>query len=108
MTVRVVFRVTVLRAVAILSLTSLVSLPLLSVLYPLFHHILGSPFLLVFAFFLLRGYFTSIVSTQRAPPSFTQHLEAAPSNPPDSSAHYNLRLFHPQLLDMAQPRRRHR
>ena len=106
MTVRVVFRVTVLRAVAILSLTSLVSLPLLSVLYPLFHHILGSPFLLVFAFFLLRGYFTSIVSTQRARASFKQNLEAATINPRDSSAHYNLGLIHQQRGELDQARER--
>ncbi len=106
MTVRVVFRVTVLRAGAILLLTLLVSLPLVRVLYPLFHHILGSPFLLVFAFFLLRGYFTEIVSTQRARASFKQNLEAATINPRDSSAHYNLGLIHQQRGELDQARER--
>jgi len=105
-TVRVVFRVPVLRAIAILLLTSLVSLPLVRVFYPLFHHILGSPFLLVFAFFLLRGYFSSIVSTQRARASFKQNLEAATINPRDSSAHYNLGLIHQQRGELDQARER--
>jgi tetratricopeptide (TPR) repeat protein len=106
MTVRVVFRVTVLRAVAVVLLTSLTSLPLLKVLYPLFHHILGSPFLLVFAFFLLRGYFSEIVSTQRARASFKQNLEAATINPRDSSAHYNLGLIHQKRGELDQARER--
>jgi hypothetical protein len=105
-TVRVVFRVPVLRAIAIFLLTALVSLPIVRIFYPLFHHILGSPFLLVFAFFLLRGYFSGIVSTQRARASFKQNLEAATINPRDSSAHYNLGLIHQQRGELDQARER--
>jgi tetratricopeptide (TPR) repeat protein len=105
-TVRVVFRVPVLRAIAIFLLTSLTSLPLSLVLYPIFRTVVGSPFLLLFAFFLLRGYFSSIVSTQRARASFKQNLEAATINPRDSSAHYNLGLIHQQRGELDQARER--
>jgi tetratricopeptide (TPR) repeat protein len=106
MTVRIVFRVTVLRAVAIALLTALGGLPLSSVLYPLFHGVLGSPFLLLFAFFLLRGYFNEVVGTQRARAAFKQNLEAATINPRDSSAHYNLGLIHHQRGELDQARER--
>ncbi|HSP63703.1 MAG TPA: tetratricopeptide repeat protein [Pyrinomonadaceae bacterium] len=105
-TVRVVFRVPVLRAIAVFLLTSLTSLPLSFVLYPMFRTVVGSPFLLLFAFFLLRGYFASIVSTQRARASFKQNLEAATINPRDSSAHYNLGLIHQQRGELDQARER--
>jgi len=105
-TVRVVFRVPVLRAVTILLLTSLTSLPFSFILYPLFHTVLGSPFLLLFAFFLLRGYFSEIVGNQRARASFKQNLEAATINPRDSSAHYNLGLIHQQRGELDQARER--
>jgi len=105
-TVRVVFRVPVLRALAILMLTSLASVPLSFVLYPMFHTVLGSPFLLLFAFFLLRGYFTEIVSGQRARAAFKHNLEAATINPRDSSAHYNLGLIHQQRGEFDQARER--
>ena len=106
MTVRVVFRVPALRAIAIFLLTSLTSLPLSFVLYPIFRTVVGSPFLLLFAFFLLRGYFSGIVSTQRARASFKQNLEAATINPRDSSAHYNLGLIHQQRGELDQARER--
>jgi tetratricopeptide (TPR) repeat protein len=105
-TVREVFRVSVLRSFAILLLTGLASLPLTLILYPLFGRIIGSPFLLIFAFFLLRGYFTGIVSTQRARAAFKQNLEAATINPRDSSAHYNLGLIHQQRGELDQARER--
>jgi tetratricopeptide (TPR) repeat protein len=94
--VRVLFRVSILRSMAILALAGIISFPLSAILYPLFGHIMGSPFLLVFAFLLLRGYFNEIVSTQRARAAFKQNLEAATINPRDSSAHYNLGLIHQQ------------
>ena len=105
-TVRVVFRVPVLRAIAILLLTALASLPLSAVLYPMFRTVLGSPFLLLFAFFLLRGYFSGIVSNQRARAAFKHNLEAATINPRDSSAHYNLGLIHQQRGELDQARER--
>jgi len=105
-TVRVVFRIPVLRAIAIFLLSSLISLPLSFVLYPIFRTVVGSPFMLLFGFFLLRGYFSGIVSTQRARASFKQNLEAATINPRDSSAHYNLGLIHQQRGELDQARER--
>lgn len=104
--VRVIFRVSIIRSVAILALAGLISLPLARVLYPLFGHIIGSPFLLVFVFLLLRGYFTEIVSTQRARAAFKHNLEAATINPRDSSAHYNLGLIHQQRGELSEARER--
>ncbi len=104
--VREVFRVSVLRSVAILLLAGLASFPLSLILYPLFGRIVGSPFLLIFAFFLLRGYFNEIVSNQRARAAFKQNLEAATINPRDSSAHYNLGLIHQQRGELDQARER--
>lgn len=104
--VRIIFRVSILRAIAILALAGVVSLPLAGILYPLFGHIVGSPFLLVFVFLLLRGYFTEVVSTQRARAAFKQNLEAATINPRDSSAHYNLGLIHQQRGELSEARER--
>jgi tetratricopeptide (TPR) repeat protein len=104
--VRELFRVSVIRALAILTLAAIVSLPLSAVMYPLFRHIMGSPFLFLFVFLLLRGYFTEIVSTQRARTAFKQNLEAATINPRDSSAHYNLGLIHQNRGELDQARER--
>jgi tetratricopeptide (TPR) repeat protein len=104
--VRVLFRVSILRSIAILTLAGIASFPLSLILYPLFGHILGSPFLLIFVFLLLRGYFTEIVSTQRARAAFKQNLEAATINPRDSSAHYNLGLIHQQRGELSEARER--
>jgi tetratricopeptide (TPR) repeat protein len=105
-TVREVFRVSILRSVTITLLTGLASLPLTAILYPMFGKIVGSPFLLIFAFLLLRGYFSGVVSTQRARAAFKQNLEAATINPRDSSAHYNLGLIHQQRGELDQARER--
>ncbi|MEK6335109.1 MAG: tetratricopeptide repeat protein [Acidobacteriota bacterium] len=105
-TVREVFRVSILRSVTITLLTGLASLPLAAILYPMFGKIVGSPFLLIFAFLLLRGYFTGVVSTQRSRAAFKQNLEAATINPRDSSAHYNLGLIHQQRGELDQARER--
>ena len=104
--VREVFRVSILRSLTITLLTLLASLPLMLILYPLFGRIIGSPFLLIFAFLLLRGYFSGVVSTQRARAAFKQNLEAATINPRDSSAHYNLGLIHQQRGELDQARER--
>src|SRR6185369_147900 len=56
--------------------------------------------------FLLRGYFSSIVSNQRARAAFKQNLEAATVNPRDSSAHYNLALIHQQRGELSEARER--
>jgi tetratricopeptide (TPR) repeat protein len=57
---------------------------------------LTSPFLLILVFFVLRGFFSEIVSTQRARENFQQNLKAATLNPADASAHYNLGLIFQQ------------
>ena len=57
-------------------------------------------------FLLLRGYFTGIVSNQRARVAFKQNLEAATINPRDSSAHYNLGLIHQQRGEFSEARER--
>ena len=105
-TVHLVFRVSILRSLSIGLLTSLASLPLSLILYPLFGRIMGSPFMLLMLFFLLRGYFSEIVSSQRARAAFKQNLEAATINPRDSSAHYNLGLIHQQRGELDQARER--
>jgi tetratricopeptide (TPR) repeat protein len=104
--IRELFRVSIIRTLAILILAAIVSLPLSRILYPLFGHIMGSPFLFLFVFLLLRGYFTEIVSMQRARAGFKQNLEAATINPRDSSAHYNLALIHQNRGELDQARER--
>lgn len=104
--VRETFRLSWPRSVAAFFLSALASFPLSVMLFPLFSHIVGSPFLLLFAFLLLRGYFQGVVSTQRARTAFKQNLEAATVNPRDSSAHYNLGLIHQTRGELDQARER--
>jgi tetratricopeptide (TPR) repeat protein len=68
--------------------------------------ILGSPFLLLMLFFLLRGYLGEVTRAQRARESFKQNLEAATLNPADASAHYNLGLIHQQRGELDSARER--
>jgi tetratricopeptide (TPR) repeat protein len=103
---REVFRFSVLRSLIVFVLVSLGSFPLATILFPIFGRVVGSPFLLIFLFFLLRGYFAGIVSTQRARTAFKQNLEAATINPRDSSAHYNLGLIHQNRGELDQARER--
>jgi tetratricopeptide (TPR) repeat protein len=77
-----------------------------SVLMPIFGTVLGSPFLLILLFILLRGYFTDMTRGQRARASFKQNLEAATLNPADASAHYNLGLIHQQRNELDEARKR--
>ena len=78
--------------------------PLLAVVQVLF----ASPFLLVLAFLLARGYFEAAMRTQRARASFRQNLEAATLNPADASAHYNLGLIHVDRKELSEARERFR
>src|SRR6185503_5092360 len=105
-TVRKVFRLSILRSLAVLALTYTAALALSPVWTWLFTSVIGSPFLLLMLFFLLRGYFGSVVSTQRARTAFKQNLEAATINPRDSSAHYNLALIHQTRGELDQARER--
>ena len=92
--VREVFRVSLLKSVAI-CVSSLVAVFIVSPVWNwLFSHVVGSPFLFFLVFMLLRGYFSEFMSQQRAKASFKQNLESATLNPADASAHYNLGLIH--------------
>ena len=104
--VRVVFRASWLRALAIVvvggvvySIATLAGLGIISTL-------LASPFLLLLLFFFFRGYFTDMMRTQRARAAFRQNLEAATLNPADASAHYNLGLIHLQRKELTEARQR--
>ena len=105
-TIRKVFRLSILRSLAVLGLTYAAAFALSPVWTLLFTTVVGSPFLLLMMFFLLRGYFGSVVSTQRARGAFKQNLEAATINPRDSSAHYNLGLIHQTRSELDQARER--
>jgi len=104
--VRKVFRLSFLRSMVVVVLGYGAALVLSPIWLWLFTRVIGSPFILLMLFFLLRGYFTGIVGTQRARGAFKQNLEAATINPRDSSAHYNLGLIHQQRgeLDLARER----
>ena len=104
--VRTVFRISVLRAVAVLLVSGGFMLLTARLWTLLLTRVLVSPFLLLMLFFLLRGYFQGIMQTQRARASFKQNLEASTLNPADASAHYNLGLIYQQRgeLDAARER----
>src|SRR6267154_6286430 len=105
-TVYVVFRISVLRTIVVGMLGTGAALILSQTLYGVFHTLLASPFIMLMLFLLLRGYFTGIVSNQRARVAFKQNLEAATINPRDSSAHYNLALIHQQRGEFSEARER--
>jgi tetratricopeptide (TPR) repeat protein len=104
--IRVVLRLSVLRSIMVMVLSSMLMLPASVFLMPVFSLILGSPFLLLMVFLVLRGYFSDVMRNQRARESFRQNMEAATLNPADASAHYNLALIHQQRgeLDAARER----
>ena len=106
LSVKEVFRISALRAIAV-SACSLVIVFIISPIWAqLFSHLLGSPFLLILMFILLRGYFTDFLGQHRARAAFRQNLESATLNPADASAHYNLGLIHQSRgeLDAARER----
>jgi tetratricopeptide (TPR) repeat protein len=104
--VREVFRLAVWRSLIIVLSSGLLTIITSRVMMPIFGTVLGSPFLLILLFILLRGYFADVTRGQRARASFKQNLEAATLNPADASAHYNLGLIHQQRgeLDAARER----
>jgi tetratricopeptide (TPR) repeat protein len=104
--IRKVFRLSFLRSITIVLLSYVAALILSPIWALLFTRLVGSPFLLLLLFLLLRGYFSGIVGTQRARAAFKQNLEAATINPRDSSAHYNLGLIHQQRGELDQARER--
>lgn len=103
---RKVFRLSLGRSLAVVVLSYVGAFILSPIWALLFTRIIGSPFILLIVFLLLRGYFTSIVSNQRARAAFKQNLEAATINPRDSSAHYNLGLIHQQRGELNEARER--
>jgi tetratricopeptide (TPR) repeat protein len=105
--VRESLRVSWVRAAAVL-VGSAVVMFLASPLLGFAHALLASPFLLVIAFLLVRGYLTDAMRTQRARASFRQNLEAATLNPADASAHYNLGLIHLDRKELTEARARFR
>lgn len=104
--VRKVFRLSLVRSIAVIVLSYIGAIVLSPIWTLLFTRVIGSPFILLMLFFLLRGYFTGIVSNQRARAAFKQNLEAATINPRDSSAHYNLGLIHQNRGELDQARER--
>jgi tetratricopeptide (TPR) repeat protein len=104
--VRKVFRLSLGRSLAVVSLSYAGAFILSPLWALLFTRLIGSPFILLMLFLLLRGYFSSIVSNQRARAAFKQNLEAATINPRDSSAHYNLGLIHQQRGEFSEARER--
>ncbi|MCA1815202.1 MAG: tetratricopeptide repeat protein [Acidobacteria bacterium] len=104
--VREVFRFSWLRAALVVLLSGVLMIPATFVMAFLLSHVLGSPFLMLLMFFLLRGYFGDVVRTQRARASFRQNLEAATLNPADASAHYNLGLIHLSRKELDPARER--
>lgn len=103
---RVTMRLSWLRAVLIVCVSSALVFPASFVLMPIFSRILASPFLLLLLFLLFRGYFSELTRSHRARESFRQNLEAATLNPADSSAHYNLGLIHQQRGEIEAARER--
>jgi tetratricopeptide (TPR) repeat protein len=104
--VRKVFRLSLGRSVAVVAISYAGAFILSPIWALLFTRIIGSPFILLIVFLLLRGYFSGIVSNQRARAAFKQNLEAATINPRDSSAHYNLGLIHQQRGELNEARER--
>ncbi len=106
MAVRAVLRVSIARATAVLLISLLLAVLVAPLWALLFTPILASPFLLLMLFFLVRGYISGVLRTQRARESFRQNLEAATLNPADASAHYNLGLIHQQRGELEAARER--
>lgn len=104
--VRKVFRLSLGRSLVVVLLSYAGALVLSPIWVLLFTHLIGSPFILLILFFLLRGYFSGVVGNQRARAAFKQNLEAATINPRDSSAHYNLALIHQQRGELSEARER--
>lgn len=104
--VRQVFRLSTWRSTLVMLVSGTLMFIVWPVLMPIFGTVMGSPFLLIFMFILLRGYFANVTRGQRARASFKQNLETATFNPADASAHYNLGLIHQQRgeLDAARGR----
>src|SRR3712207_83050 len=83
------------------------ALMLASPVLPYLGVVLGSPFLLLLLFFVVRSYFVEAQRAQSARAAFRQNLEAATLNPADASAHYNLGLLHAQRKEFDERSEEH-
>ncbi|HEX8176736.1 MAG TPA: tetratricopeptide repeat protein [Pyrinomonadaceae bacterium] len=104
--VREVFRISVLRSVAVMALSAIATYFAAMFFLPLFGSLLASPFLLLMLFLLGRGYVSELTRAASARASFKKNLETATLNPADASAHYNLGLIHQQRNELGQARSR--
>jgi tetratricopeptide (TPR) repeat protein len=100
------FRMSAVRAFAVTILALIGSFFVAPIAHALLSSALGSPFLLILLFMLLRGYFSDIMGSHRAKAAFKQNLESATLNPADASAHYNLGLIHQSRGELDQARER--
>jgi tetratricopeptide (TPR) repeat protein len=103
--VREVFRLSWGRAL-LATLGACLIIVIASPVLPLFSFVLGSPFLVLLLFLVMRGYFSEVMRGQRARVAFRQNLEAATLNPADASAHYNLGLLHLHRKEYEEARAR--
>lgn len=100
------FRMSAARAFSVTLISCFVAQFVAPLAFHLFSGVAGSPFLLLFLFMLLRGYFSDIMGGHRARAAFKQNLESATLNPADASAHYNLGLIHQSRGELDQARER--
>lgn len=103
---REAFRFSVWRAIVTIGVACILVIPAGLVFGFLFSTVLGSPFILLLLFWLMRGYFQDAARNQRARASFKQNLEAATLNPADASAHYNLGLIHLERKELEEAKAR--
>lgn len=104
--VRETFRMSTARAFGVTAVGFFASVFVAPIAFALFSGVLGSPFLLILLFLLLRGFFSDILGSHRAKAAFRQNLESATLNPADASAHYNLGLIHQSRGELDQARER--
>jgi tetratricopeptide (TPR) repeat protein len=104
--VREVFRISLVRSLAVMALSTIITYFAAILFLPLFGSLLASPFLLLLLFLLGRGYVGELTRSAEARASFKRNLEAATLNPADASAHYNLGLIHQQRNELAEARSR--
>jgi tetratricopeptide (TPR) repeat protein len=100
------FRMSALRAFSVKVVACVAFIFVAPIAGRLFSGVLGSPFLLILLYLLLRGYFSDIMGSHRAKAAFRQNLESATLNPADASAHYNLGLIHQNRGELDQARER--
>jgi tetratricopeptide (TPR) repeat protein len=104
--VRETFRMAMARAFGVTFVACFISLFVGQIARGVLSGVLGSPFLLLMLFLLLRGFFSDIIGSHRAKAAFKQNLESATLNPADASAHYNLGLIHQSRGELDQARQR--